>query len=78
MVSRAVAQIDVLWNWCIPLIKLKHHINVMPNGLIAYKGGNLREEMGKLSRRSYSEIYDLKDVVDLSYYEEKALVYIQR
>lgn len=78
VVSRAVAQIDLLWGWSMPLIKLKEHKNVMPNGLITYKGGNLKEELGKLSRKSYSEIYDLNDVVDLPYYEEKAIVYIQR
>ncbi|MCL4156347.1 UNVERIFIED_CONTAM: hypothetical protein GTU68_060749 [Idotea baltica] len=78
VVARAVTQIDVLWGWCINLIKLKDHKNVMPNGLIAYKGGKLKEELQKLSRRSYSEIYDLKDVVSLPYYEEKAIVYIQR
>lgn len=77
VVTRAVATIDKLWNWSYPLIRNKHK-NAQPNGLIALKGGNIREEIKLLPRGTYSEIEWLSQYFETPFFEEKCLVYVQK
>lgn len=76
IVTRAVATIDKLFNWSRKHISAKH-INILPNGIIALKGINLKEEMKLLPRGEYYEITPLKKYFGESYFEEKAIVYVQ-
>jgi 16S rRNA (guanine527-N7)-methyltransferase len=76
VITRAVATIDKLLLWSRKSISDKH-INIIPNGIIALKGINLKEEMKLIGRREYSEIKPLKDYFSEAYFDEKALVYVQ-
>lgn len=76
VVTRAVAKVDKLMMWSKPLIK-QRHMHAFPNGLIALKGGNIKEEMQSLSRHEYYEIHHIRDVFDEAYFEEKSVIYIQ-
>ncbi len=55
VVTRAVATLDKLVPWCFPLIK-KQHIHALPNGLLALKGGNMKEEIKALGKGHYAEV----------------------
>ena len=76
VVSRAVAKINVLWEWSAPLIKAKH-INSIPNGLITLKGGDLREEVKGLPKKAYHDLYELSNYTDDAYFDEKFILYVQ-
>lgn len=76
VVTRAVATLDKLFYWSKKLIKTKH-INALPNGIIALKGGDVRAEIKLLPRGEYAEITPLQKYFKESFFEEKALVYIQ-
>lgn len=76
VVTRAVAKMDRLIEWARPLIR-ERQINALPNGMLAYKGGNIEEELELLPRGEYTEIYPLQKVTDDPYFEEKCIVYWQ-
>lgn len=76
VVTRAVAQIDVLWQWSERLIREKQQ-NIMPNGLIALKGGDLKTELKKLPRGSYVDHEEILDYFEEDYFHEKHVVYLQ-
>ncbi len=78
VLARAVARLEKLWSWSMPLLDIKEQKNSLPNGLIAYKGGQLDGEIKELPRRVYVEVVELSDYIDLEYYSEKKLVYVQR
>jgi len=78
VVCRAVAAIDKLVEWSFPHIAVEKQQHAIPNGLITLKGGNLKQEIKALPRKMYSEIHPLQQFLDLPYFEEKALVYVQR
>jgi 16S rRNA (guanine527-N7)-methyltransferase len=72
--ARAVTQLDQLVIWCQRLISNKQ-INATPNGLIALKGGDLREELKQV--KLFKEITDIHNYFPLPYFEEKRILYIQ-
>lgn len=76
VVTRAVATVDKLFQWSRKSLSSKH-INAIPNGIIALKGGNLKEEMKLLPRGEYYELTPLKKLINEEYFDEKTLVYIQ-
>lgn len=76
VVTRAVATVDKLFFWSRKSISGKH-INALPNGIIALKGGNLKEEMKLLPKGEYYEITPLSEYFDEAYFLEKSLLYIQ-
>lgn len=76
VVSRAVAELPLLAAWSLRLIKNKQQ-HAIPNGLIALKGGNVKQEIKALPRGSYTELYPLSDFFKEPYYEEKYAVYVQ-
>ena len=76
VVTRAVARLEKLIPWSFRLLKKKQK-HAIPNGLIALKGGNIREEVEALSNNEYIEIYQLSDYFDEEFFEEKCLVYVQ-
>jgi 16S rRNA (guanine527-N7)-methyltransferase len=76
VVTRAVATVDKLFHWSRKSLSTKH-INAIPNGIIALKGGNLKDELKLLPRGEYYELTPLKKMINELYFDEKTLVYIQ-
>lgn len=76
VVTRAVAKIDKLKEWSLRLVS-DVHINALPNGIIALKGGDIKTELKLLNKRDYYELTHLHPLIKLPYYEEKYMVYLQ-
>ncbi len=76
VVTRAVTSLDQLFRWSRRLIKNKH-INALPNGILALKGGNIREEMKALGKGQYVEITNISKFFEEAYFEEKVVAYVQ-
>ncbi|MBK6544657.1 MAG: 16S rRNA (guanine(527)-N(7))-methyltransferase RsmG [Saprospiraceae bacterium] len=76
VVSRAVCSLDQLCNYSKSIIK-KQSITALPNGVIAYKGGDLNEELKAIKNKAYYEIWDIYDLFPEAYFLEKKLVYLQ-
>ncbi len=75
MVSRAVAGIDKLLEWSRKNIAVKQQ-NAMPNGIIALKGGDPKDELKLLKKGAYVEIVSLETLFNISIFEEKYLLYL--
>lgn len=74
VVSRAVMNASDL----VKLIRKnvsKEQRNVLPNGLICLKGGDMTEEVAPF--KSHSEIWDLKSYFDDEFFDTKKVMYIQ-
>lgn len=76
VVTRAVANMLQLVIWSRKLLSQKH-INTVPNGIIALKGGNIKEEMKEIHRGEYYEITPLSEYFEEEFFKEKVLVYFQ-
>ena len=76
VITRAVALVEKLVNWTDKLIHNKHK-NTFPNGIIALKGGKVKEEIAQTTNKVYSEVYPIKDIFEEEYYGEKFVIYIQ-
>lgn len=76
VVTRAVARLEKLVPWSFRLIKEKQQ-HPLPNGLLALKGGDMKEEIASLGRGAYTEVFPLSDFFDHPYFQEKCLVYAQ-
>ncbi len=76
VVSRAVAPLDQLLNWSRPLLKKKEQ-NAYPNGLFAWKGGSIKEELKSIGKGEYRELIPISDFFEEDYFLEKFLVYVQ-
>lgn len=76
VLARGVATIDKLTTWSRRLMK-DDHINQVPNGLLAYKGGDLSKEKKLLPKHEYYEIHDMKDWFEEPFFEEKHIMYVQ-
>ena len=75
VVTRAVAPLDKLMAWSRKHIS-KDHKHALPNGLIALKGGNLKEEF-KAIKKDYYEKYIISKWFKEEYFKEKYIVYVQ-
>lgn len=78
VVSRAVAKIDKLKEWTLHLIDFENQKHALPNGLIALKGGNSKEELKLLNSRDYTEVIALTKLINEPWFDEKYLIYLQR
>ena len=76
IVTRAVAALPQLQTWSRRLFSEKER-NVLPNGLIALKGGNVAEEIKSLPKGEYTEVYPINDFFEEEYFSEKYIVYLQ-
>ena len=77
IVSRAVAPLDQLKRWSFKLLK-KKHINILPNGLLALKGGDqIREEIKDLGKGEYADKTRISTFFREPYFEEKFVIYVQ-
>lgn len=78
-ISRAVAPLKDLWQWSKPLLKkstLHASDEVLANGLICLKGGNLHEEISASLTRP--TLYSIYDIFPEPYFEEKFIVYVKK
>ncbi len=78
VLSRGVATLDKLLVWGQKFLK-KKHIHVLPNGILALKGGNLSSEIRELpgKGKEYSEVFPIRNFFREGYFEEKSVVYVQ-
>ena len=76
VVTRAVAVLEKLVPWSMPLIKDEQR-HSLPNGLIALKGGDVKTEIKALPRSAYTEVYPIQKMFANDFFEEKVVVYVQ-
>jgi len=76
VVTRGVTTLDKLIVWSHRLLKKKQQ-HAYPNGLLAYKGGQIQAEIDALPNEEYIEVFALAEILEEPYYEEKFLVYVQ-
>lgn len=76
VVSRAVAQLNILITWSFRLLKKKQQ-HATPNGLIALKGGKVHDEIKALPQKEYIEVDAISNFFDEAYFKEKYVVYVQ-
>ncbi len=73
IVSRAVTTLSEFYNWTKPLIR-KDGFNILHNGILYLKGGELQDEVKALNRDVM--IFELKNFFKEEYFETKKIVYI--
>ena len=78
VVTRAVAKIGKLKEWTMNLIDTEDQRHALPNGIIALKGGRVKDETGELTKKDYYDTYPLINFINEPYYEEKYILYLQR
>lgn len=76
ILTRAVASTEKLLFWTNNLYSQKEQ-NPIPNGLIALKGINLKEELSFLGKKSYYEITPISSYFIEEYFKEKCVLYVQ-
>lgn len=77
VLTRGVASLDKLVLWSQSLFRAKER-NALPNGLLAFKGGDIRKEIATLDKGAYVETYPLRTYYKEPYFEEKYVLYVQR
>ncbi len=75
IVARAVANADTLFKWTTKLI-VSSQKNVLPNGWLLLKGGNVENEMNQLNRDF--EVTPISNLFSHEYYLEKYVIYVQK
>jgi 16S rRNA (guanine527-N7)-methyltransferase len=76
VICRAVATLDKLMAWSLPLLKQQQQ-HALPNGLLTLKGGQLTEEIKALGKGAYVERFPISEFFQLDYFEDKYVVYVQ-
>lgn len=76
VVARGVTNLAALYSWTQKLTN-KHSINKLANGLLAYKGGNLKPEIEELPSKTVFKIYDLHHFFAETWFAEKYLIHIR-
>lgn len=74
IVSRAVTEFPVFYNWVKNKFE-KENFNDLPNGILYLKGGDLKEEFGKLYDKA--GFYELKDYFNEEFFDTKKVVYFK-
>jgi 16S rRNA (guanine527-N7)-methyltransferase len=49
----------------------------LPNGILALKGGNLKEEILAMGKKQYAEVTPITKYFKDEYFQEKNIVYVQ-
>ena len=73
-----MAKIHRLKEWSTNLIDIDKQRHSLPNGIIALKGGRVKDEIIELRKQDYYETYPLPKLINEPYYEEKYILYLQR
>lgn len=76
VVSRAVCSLEQLTLYANHLL-LKKSVCPLPNGILAYKGGDLREELQAVMKNHYTEVWNIHAKFPEEYFKEKKIVYCQ-
>lgn len=78
VLTRGVATLDKLLIWSQKFLKKKHS-HVLPNGILALKGGDLGDEIRNLpgKGREYTEVFPIRNYFREAFFEEKSVVYVQ-
>ena len=76
VITRAVAKLNLLVEWSFKLMK-KTDRHIMPNGIIALKGGNLKDEILELPQGNYTEVIPLETFFEEAFFDTKFLIYVQ-
>jgi len=76
VVTRAVAKTHQLWQWTERLYTAKQR-HIVPNGLIALKGGDIEAEIKEMPRGTYHDTVPISDLFEEPYFETKSILYIQ-
>lgn len=77
VVTRAVAKMEKIFNWTRRHLKRKHS-HIYPNGIIALKGGDIKEEMKEVPGKPYWEMVPIREYFDEVEFEDKKVVYLQK
>lgn len=77
IVSRAVAQLDKFCPWISENIN-KTEINEIKNGIIYLKGGNLIEEISKVSNKYNFKLIKISDYYDNLFFKNKSILYLKK
>lgn len=77
VVTRAVAELNLLRQWTSQRLLKTKESHPLPNGLIALKGGKIREEIKAVPKGEYVETHAVSDYFEEDYFKEKYLVYLQ-
>jgi len=83
-VSRAVAPLKDLWEWCRHLLKSETYkttddtgnLVLLKSGLICLKGGDLQMEIAE--SRLHPKIVAVKSIFEEEYFREKFVLYVER
>jgi len=75
IVSRAVAEIPVLFGWVRKNI-IPGGIHNLKNGLLALKGGDIQDELKSIPDRV--QVFNLGDFFEEEYFKTKKLVHLER
>lgn len=75
VVSRAVTDIKTFCSWVWKKIKPRGN-NVIPNGILYLKGGDLSEELSTVPYPRF--VYDIPEFFEEEFFETKKVVYLQR
>jgi len=73
IISRAVTEFPEFYRWIQNKIS-KNKFNVLPNGILYLKGGDLTEELKAFKNRIV--LYELKDYFKEEFFETKKVVYL--
>ena len=76
VVTRAVAPMNKLIQWSRKHLSNKHK-HIIPNGIIALKGGNLKAELKEIRKGEYYESHKVLDYFKEPFFVEKHVVYFQ-
>jgi 16S rRNA (guanine527-N7)-methyltransferase len=78
VLSRGVTTLEKLLVWTQKFLK-KKHLHILPNGLLALKGGDIHREILELpgKGREYTEVFPIRNFYREPFFEEKAVVYVQ-
>ena len=76
VVTRAVAKTEQLWRWTERLYTAKQR-HLVPNGLIALKGGDIDAELKEMPRGTYHDRIAISDLFEEEYFDTKSVLYIQ-
>lgn len=74
VVSRAVADMMIIYGWVINNIKRGTSFNDVPNGLICLKGGNLDMELAPFKDLIYK--FQIRDLINEVWFSDKYVVYL--
>ncbi len=75
VITRAVAPLTIIDNWVQKIIK-PGGLNQLPNGIIALKGGDLKEELAPFKRDLTK--WEIENYFEEEFFEGKSIIFVPR